>query len=286
MEMNTIFHSYQFNVNNAEDARAYDALCERLRGQGMRVFKVWPDKGKSFCKPELDGKSIELETTHLFANQWNTPPIEGYSEQGLRIFDWAEDATHNTFTRQGHYLDQTEEMREIRRNTDGCGYCGKQEPAAKGNVFCPHCLDSEYLKESELHLTRMVAIQDSDRPRAPLTDAERAHLSPLYAAAQTQGSTERGRKRMAKLREEIRAKRQAAIRNAEWEFTGMQWLMDHGLGQLAANNAIFYSHTGRFGFGWRTPLDGAQLSALLDVISEFPAPYDIKTADGRTLSGD
>lgn len=51
-----------------------------------------------------------------------------------------------------------------------------------------------------------------------------------------------------------------------------------------ASNAIYYTHTQRWGFGWRKPLDAAAHSALLDVISEFPGDYDIK-ADPAAPAG-
>lgn len=177
------------------------------------------------------------------------------------------------------------EMIEIRRNTNKCPYCGKQEPAAKGYVFCPHCLDSEYLTEDYLlkGMTRMRAIDEDHNELKPLTDAERAHLLPLYREAQLHGNTERGKARIAKQRQDIERNARAAIRNAETERAGMLWLMDHGIN---ISNVIYYSHTGRFGFGWRQPLGGEVLSGLLDIITEFPFPYDIETTDKRKLSGE
>ncbi len=196
----------------------------------------------------LDGQTVELETKHLFDNQWNT--------ESLRVFDWTLEAlpAYQKHIRRGHWLEQTAEMREIRRNTHRCGYCSHQEAAAKGSVFCPACIDSEYLKESDLFLTRMMPV-DSSGEREPLTAAESAHLLPLYRAAQTHGSTERGKARIAKLRESIAEKAKRKIANASTELEGYLWLIENGFGQLAANNVIFYDHTGRFGFGWREPLD-------------------------------
>src|SRR5574342_721932 len=155
-------------------------------------------------------------------------------------------------------------MRDIRRNTHKCGYCGKQEPAQKGYVFCPHCIGSAYLKSSELHLLRMMPVEFEGN-RAPLTEAEQAHLLPLYKEAQLHGN-----------------ERDKAIYIAETEFKGFTWLMDHG---IKTDNCIYYSHTDRFSFGWRNPVDAEFLSELLDVVSEFPFAYEIKTQDGRTLSG-
>lgn len=240
--------------------------------------------------PDLDGAEVELETAHLFENQWNAAPIPGdTSENGRRLFDWAIEVSYpynngaRSPWRRGHYLVQTGEMREIRRNTYVCGYCGHPEAAAKGSIFCPKCIGSEYLKESDLHLTRM---QPVDAPfsesRAPLTDAERAHLMPLYVHAQTHGNTERDKARIANKRASVLDKYERVTRNAATERDGFLWLMDHG---IKTDNVIFYSHTGRFGFGWWQPLGAEVLAALLEATgAEFPFPYDIVTADGRKLS--
>lgn len=65
----------------------------------------------------------------------------------------------------------------------------------------------------------------------------------------------------------------------------MLWLIDNGLGQLAADSVIYYGHKEQFCFGWRKPLSAGEVSRLLDVISEFALPYEIKCEGGRPLSG-
>ena len=133
-----------------------------------------------------------------------------------------------------------------------------------------------------MHLTRMQAVDDRS-PRAPLTKAERAHVMPRFVKAQTEGETARDKVRIAAKRASILAKRDAAIANANAEFEGFSWLMDHGIN---TGDVIYYNHTGRFGFGWRGQgLDDCVVSRLLEIISEFPGSYDITCADGRKLSG-
>lgn len=282
--MQTIIHSYHFDVRNAADKAAYKDLCAKLKAQKLKRFCTWGNG--SHYMPDIDGRTITLETESLFDNQWNTAPIDGVSESGLRVFDWAEDypINFNKSIKRGHYLEQTAEMREVRRNTCKCGYCGKQEPAAKGYVFCPHCLDSEYLKESDLRLTRMVPVRDTNKPRAPLTEAEKAHLLPLYRDAQINGSTARGKARIAKKRADVQREYQQTIAQAAEKRDAATWIMDNAPGLL--ENWIYYTHTGRHCFGWRKPLDECLLSDLLEKVSEFPFSYDIKCADGRTLSGE
>ena len=281
--MKTIFHAYHFDTTNQAQREEYEALRARLTAAGLECFETWGG-GSGHYMPDLDGRELDLETEHLFNNQWNTAPIDGNSESGRRVFDWAQDYPINfsKSVKRGHYLDITEEMREIRRNTMKCRYCGAHEPAAKGCVFCPHCIGSEYLKAGELQLTRMKAIDDAS-DCAPLTEAERGRLLPIYKDAQLHGRTERDRKRIAKARADVIAKAAKESRHAAMERDGFLWFMDRG---IRTDNLIFYSHTERFCFGWRKPVGDELRAAVLDVVSEFPFPYELKCADGRTLSGD
>jgi len=281
--LKTTIHSYYFDTRNPEEKAAYLALAKELKARGSECFETWGGNGHYNYKFK-NGLDIELETSSLFENQWNTAPIPDISDSGLRVFDWAQDypIDFSKSIKRGHYLELTDEMREIRRNVHKCGYCGKQEPAQKGYVFCPHCIGSSYLKSSDLPLLRMMPVEFKGN-RAPLTEAEKAHLLPIYKEAQLHGNTERDKKRIADDRANLTKKRDKAIYIAETEFTGFSWLMDHG---IKTDNCIYYSHTDRFCFGWRNPVDAEFLSELLDVVSEFPFAYDIKTQDGRTLSGD
>jgi hypothetical protein len=274
--MQTTIHAYNFDTREADQREAYEALRMKLQGAGLKCFETWGGEGHYSFVRDIDGQTITLETSCLFDNQWNTAPIAGKSDKGLRVFDWAQDYPINfsKSIKRGHYLEQTPAMAEARRNTVKCGYCGKQEPAAKGYVFCPHCLDSAYLKESDLPLTRMLPVDAGGFPdRAPLTEAEAAHLLPLYRDAQLHGSTERGKARKAKAFKDVHAKYHRITEAALAERDGFLWLLGKG---FSVDNVIFYSHTGRFCFGWREPLDAGVKSDLLNVLSEFPFDYDLK----------
>lgn len=284
----TTIHAYCFDISKPDGKVAWLDLKARLKETHPHCMESHGGQGHYHFVRDLDGQEIDLETAHLFDNQWNTGPTST-SDKGLRVFDWALDYCNGTTNprhlKRGHYLDQTDAMREIRRNTDACPYCGKQEPAAKGNVFCPHCLDSEYLTEADLlkGITRMRPVYRGREDLKPLTDAERAHLVPQYRAAQLHGNTERGKARIIKQREDIEKHARAVIRAAETERAGKLWLMDHGVN---ISNVIYYSHTGRFGFGWRQPMGADLVSGLLDIITEFPFPYDIECEGGKKLSGE
>lgn len=281
--MKTTLHHYRFDVSKADQKAAYDELRENtLKKIG---FPVWamdmragyssdPAAWKFMDKIRKCAGDIDLETEHLFDNQWNAA--------GLRLFNWAECKYLSRDIKEGYWLEQTDEMREILRNTHKCGYCGAQEPAQKGHVFCPHCLGSTHLTEGSLHLTRMQPV-DATGDRAKLAEAERAHLLPIYQEAQLRGQGARSIAAAKAAREKVESGYNAAIRKAEAEYQGLTWLLDQG---LQVDNVIYYSHTGRFCFGWRQGLSESDESALLGVLSEFPFPYDIKCADGRTLSGE
>lgn len=280
--MKTTIHTYRFDISKPEEKAEYLALRERLKDWPGGCFETWGGKELHY-QPSWNGHEVELETAHLFSDQWNTAPGTLGSANGWRIMDWAQDYFPNgsQTIKQGYYIDQTPEMREIRRNTSVCGYCGKQEPSGK-YVFCPHCLDNEYLKIDDLHLTRMRPVEEHMPERPPLTEPERSYLVPLYREAQLHGSTERGRARIAKARKDIEEKYQRAKAVAEEEHAAALWILERFPGLLA--NWIFYSHTRKHSFGWRKPLSEGEASALLDQISEFPFAYEIATEEGKKLT--
>lgn len=299
----TNLHYYRFDlklrwpaaaheVEQAKKDRAdYAAMCARVEAQGFPVWRMRTDPCSSahrnFCEaiqaaagvPVTDehvGECIgviEIETKHLFNNQWNTA--------GLRVHAWVEWDYPNTDIKEGYWVEMSPELKAALDNTDVCGYCGKQEPAEKAYTFCPHCLDSEYLKPADLHLTRMRSVSSKgDRPK--LNKEESAYLLPLYKDAQKNGNTERGRKRVAGALKAVETEYEKTLAEAKIKRDSALWILKNAPGFHA--NWIYYSHTDRHCFGWREKLDDDQVSELLEVISEFPFSYDIICANGRKLS--
>lgn len=283
--MKTIFHAYRFDTGIPSEKIAWEALRCRLVEEVGLSNHMHSHGGNRHYMPRLDGREITLETEYLFNNQWNTAPIDGISESGLRVFDWAQDSLwnagrENQWLKQGHWLEQTAEMREIRRNRTCCGYCGKQEPAAKGYVFCPHCIDSQFLKSTDLYLTRMRSI-DAKRGRPPLTDAERAYLTPLYTQAQLHGTTARGKARLTKDRREVIAEYQRTVSQAAEQADAANWILDRFPNLL--ENWIYYKGTKVHSIGWRTPLDNDTYEMIREAFETFPFVYEIKLIGGSTV---
>lgn len=266
----TVLHAYKFNIANAEEKAQYLALVESLKAKGLRCFET--HGGASHYVPELAGQ-VELETKHLFDNQWNT--VGNGDSKGRRVFDWAMDSRYahgNPNLKRGHWIEQTAEMIAVRANRCKCGYCGNQMTLPDVPEFCPQCLDSEYLTSEQLHLTRMQPIANDER--APLTDAERAKRLPLFIAAQTHANSERAQARIAKRRVNLVKERDAAIKHATVEHDGMMWLIDRGI----TEEPIYYKHTGVFTFGWRGDrgLDPAVKPAIIAALEGFPFQYELK----------
>lgn len=294
--MKTILHYKTLNLRNPAEKAEYDALNQRLNdaGMGRMRMKVWAapthQKGAMEYREavrSLSGKEVELETEHLFDNQWNTAPIEGLTENGLRVFDWQDasfpDVEH---VRQVQWLEQTDEMREVRHNTLKCGYCGKQRARANAPEFCNQCMDSPYLTEDNLFLLRLQPVDSGlHTKRAPLSEEELARMLPRYRDAQLRGLSERAAAAREKRHERILSKHKAAIENADNERAGMLWLLEHMPG--AFENAIYYDHIQTFGFGWREKMAPHTAKQLQDelVAGGFPVQWKIECSDGEKLSG-
>jgi hypothetical protein len=287
----TTVHAFRFDISNPEQKAAWLAVKADRKASGV---KTWTNnQGASYSDGKahkfsilmlsLDGMTIELETDFVNDDQWNTAPIEGKSEIGLRVFDYVLDVWPNKDIISGYWLEQTEEMVTLRRDTLKCGYCGKMEHVSEGHKFCTKCLDSAHLQIHELHLLRLLPAGISFGGKRPqLTADELLWLAPLYTEAQLKGNGQRSEAYKAKQRADLLATRDKVIENATTEYDGFTALLDLG---LSIENVIYYNHTKRFSFGWRAPLDVLVVDAVLAVISEFPFPYEIKCADGRTLTG-
>lgn len=280
--LETTLHRYRFDVSKPEDKEQYAAMVARIKKDGGKArgkwMNAWGGDGKRERSKDNTSETVQLETSCLFDNQWNS--------ETERLFDWYEEypALIGKQFKIGHWLEITPEMAAARTECRKCGYCGKQygplhEMPVPADGFCRACLDSPYLKEADLHLLRLLPLTDR-RARLPLSADERAALLPIYVERQTTGSDSRAKARRDKERADVLKKYESETSAATTERDGLLWLWDKG---LSLDNVIYYSHTGTFSFGWRSPVSESVKSRILDVISEFPFPYEIKS-EGRTLS--
>jgi hypothetical protein len=273
--MKTRLHHYSFTL--PKDKAAYEEMAHEIEangpeGRGRQMHSIADRFDHSKAGTVED---VELDPSCLFENQWNETTESG----NRRLFDWFEEAVFTNGrerkdVRRGHWLEITAEMTAARSDTRKCGYCGKHygpfHEKAPGE-FCTACLDSPYLKDSELHLLRLLPLVGL-QTREELTDDERAALLPAYIDRQTTGADSRAKQRRDKQRADVLKEYAKDTKNATTERDGKLWLWDRG---FDLDNVIYYSHTGKFSFGWRQPVSDAVASKLLDVISEFPFPYTI-----------
>ncbi len=240
----TIMHHYRFELSDPGNKEKYIALCNKLRAMNLTVFdSISSDHSRFYSekiKP-LDGSVVELETDHLFNNQWNTAATKT-SDKGLRVFDWAEAIYPNRSIKEGMWLEQTDEMEEIRKNTHKCGYCGKNyyKPT---HDWCNSCLGSEYLEEQYIPLLQLQPITGKQLPTIPIPES----LMNEYAEAQKAARLIRLENR----KHDFLTRKEKELQTAQLEYTAFKMLVDAGLDY---DNCIYYAHTDTFCFGWRTPL--------------------------------
>jgi len=270
----TYLYNYDLDLSKKGGGEKWIALQDELMAQGLERFEVWPSYDNGCNKPD---RPIMIETDHIFGNQWNTAPDET-NAQGHRVFNWYLAYRNQCKSlKTGHYLKITEEMIDLVKNTFNCGYCGAEYYGAENaGKFCSACLDSEYLKETELFLLRLKSgdLRGSYKiNREKLTPEEEAEIMPCYIKRQTTGKTSRNANKLRKDRDDIEKKMRNEIADAKTERDGLIWLMDRN---ISVDNVLFYSHTGRFCFGWRSPVGDKVRAALLEKLADFPFSYDIK----------
>lgn len=104
---------YNFDLDNTKDKQTYNNLVLSLKAKGLSLFDSAYfyydyEKNKAFFNQikEIEQKGfIEIETKHLFNNQYNT-------KEGLRVFDWYEQQKPNKKLKEGYYRKLTLKNRE------------------------------------------------------------------------------------------------------------------------------------------------------------------------------
>lgn len=285
MNLKTKLHYYRFDTSDPDQAQAYQELLEgtlkkigfapwvtdesRTQGPITESFDFYR-KIRESC---TDGSvEVELETKHLFSNQWNSAPFGKFEKSGARLFNWARVQWPNRNIAEGYWLEQTQAMANILAETSKCGYCGHQAPTGS-KVFCDSCLGGEHLEMGQIKLLRMMPISfDGSRPE--LTQEERNLLEPQYLEHQTKAKSARSIARMAKERAQVEKDYLEASEKARMEYEGKMWFMDR---ELNTGNLIYYNHTKTFCLGWREPLDPKLAEAWREKTEGFPFNLELKT---------
>ena len=283
---------YRINTAYPEGREAYTELCETLK---EIPFETWvtqcsfPNGTTNFqlhkfidslkeklnieissADSQLYSREINLNTDHLFEDQWST--AEGFRLHNKSLFEWP--ALH---IKEGYYIRQNPEMVAVLQGTAKCGYCSHQAPVGEKD-FCDKCLFSPYLEVSNLYLLRMEPIEKAGcrarefmkaSKRAPLTQEELAVVMPRYVEAQTKVQ----KAKEAKLRADLDAEFHKSMELAAIKREGMLWILDAG---IPTENLIFYPHTKTFCFGWRQPVSEEVRTKLVEKLKQFPFNYEIK----------
>jgi hypothetical protein len=135
---------------------------------------------------------------------------------------------------------------------------------------------SDWETFSELFPAYCEALKAATRSADPvhgLLDTDRYMVDESEIAARKAAALAATPGRLDALKAELLADYNRAVEKLTIEYRGKLWLLEHG---IDTGNAIYYSHTGRWCFGWYKPLTEALKSSLLDVLTEFPYDYDLK----------
>lgn len=272
----TIF-TYRLDISKPEEKQRYEVLLHSLKAQGLRVFDTI--NGEHYIGSFAHGGvSVNLSVKNVFENQWNTEADNVDGLKNRRVFDWAETIYPNKRIKAGHYLIQTDEMKALRAHVFTCGFCGKAHDSREQDIpeFHEYCLESKYLAENQLFLTRfkpVTAKRNSEKQNA----LDNADLLKDYKLAQIKTGVALRKKE----RERLIRDKQASDRLIDIEFKGKLLLSGAG---LSLDNIIFYRHTETFTIGWLKELTTQQFDVVQACLnsSAVPFPYklEIKTESG------
>jgi len=271
----TVLHTYRIDTSTPTGAQEWKELHAERKAQGVKLFDYISTSNKRTDAPDGKAFKVQLETGHIFNNQWNTNNKSDAPFTDFRVFEWSQEICPNRDIKIGHYLEMTDEMTSIKNNTFKCGYCGKTYHGAhNANTFCSACLDSEYLKVDNLPLLRvMPCAWDGNRPN--LTAQESKELTALYTERQVMGTSSRAVAKREKIRAEIAKEYKETKEKGSHKFHGFTWLLDNNIN---TDNCIYYEHKDEFCFGWRTPLSKDVAAKLETALIKFPYHFTLKYA--------
>lgn len=281
------FRYYRFDTSYDDECRAYQDLCADVRQRNGGSYIARQTLGSWNPSKEyqafhsalqvygLNNTTIDIDTTHLFKDQFNTP--KGVvTANGIRVYLWAEYSYPNAAIKEGYFLiDDQNILKNRLATTYNCGYCGAQYPEAKAaalNYCCDSCISSPLLKLDHIHMLKLIPMIDGNKKRA--FDADQlAQVKDAVINAQLQATQTRAAAYFPKKLEELKANHEKALKHLNHEFNAMQWLLNHN---ISIEDVIYYNHKNLLSFGWRgdgmEPEKAEKLKALLN---GFPFEYEI-----------
>jgi len=291
----TRLHRYSYDLYTDEGREAWERLQAELGAKGVKCQEMWGDLNGPASLPDGAQESVEeivIDLSHIFSNQWNTiwPEPQGKCN-GERVHDWYKYyEVRGRKCARGHWVEITPQLQAAREQTSTCAYCGKHygpmHAKAPTNGFCDACLDSPYLKETELKLLRLVPLSEE---RNYSDDTLPEGLRQLYVERQTTGANSRANQRKDKQRQSVLDEYQEKVDsvtkangNAVIERDGKLWLWERG---VDLENVIYYSHTQSFEFFWRNKYSGGPSQSVKEKMvtllesERFPYKYQIAKAD-------
>lgn len=270
--MKTIIHYYDYWLDGNAVLLEYESLFEKLTNKGLECCVAVSSGNHDFMQKikALDGKEVEFDLTHIFNNQWNTVPIEGVSNIGLRVHDWYEAAGMNYKRKCGYWLEQTDEMKQLRANTYRCGYCAAKyfQPKFK---WCQSCYSSRYITVDFLPSLYLVPLSLNDK-QAGRVRAKLAKVPQELIDAFTKANTEMFRKYHEDMQNSKLAQIQSKMRAIEVEYEIFKTLIDSGVlteTSIDIDNVIYYDHSQQVCFGWRNSLSEQKRKALMLKLDEI-----------------
>lgn len=251
--MKAQLQTYKFLIDDANEKLAYETMLKTIPTKDC--FNVIATTRDDFY-PYNQIVDIEIDTKHLFANQFNTVDSK-------RFFDWFEGIYPNKHLKCGHFLINPDKLNKLRSERLTCGYCGKQYKNHNDSV-CLSCIDSEYLTPEYYNLLQLKPV--NFKGKRILSDIDLSRILPLIETAKTE--------RLQKKKLDLIARKERELKQKEIELEGFTYFLDYG---IDIDNLIYYSHKNQFCFGWRDKLSDNDASKILDIISEFEHPYIIKS---------
>lgn len=265
--------AYKYDLTIPAQVNQYESLCRALTNNGYKKFSALWISNKNGFVPRDKYEDATLDQSTIFDNQFNT--IEGE-----RVFDWNEPIFENRNIRMGYYISlSTKQAIDAYRSTMvKCSFCGHKEQKSE-KVFCDKCLGSQYLKESELHLTRLVSVLTPCSERGKNLSISPEHRE-MYRIAQLQQKieyirqqAERRNKKIVELKETLKKEIEQKTYKCEIQCMVLEAGFD-------IDNLIYYAHKNEWVWGWNKPLSQEESEIIRS--ANLPFDFTIKMKDGTT----